>query len=192
MISSQRVMSMMEAIRFVLSYILRRKILPKTANVGKNVWYAYSASQDMYANGKLVTIGNDVTITGGVRILTHDASSFRRHGIIWVAPVKIGDRAFIGAEAIIMPGVTIGEDAVIGSGSVVTNDVPKGTVVAGAPARQIGMTDEIDAERLELMKKIKVFDFSLYGGQNIDAEKAAELVKAGEEGGFFFKDYSRK
>jgi acetyltransferase-like isoleucine patch superfamily enzyme len=53
------------------------------------------------------------------------------------APIVIGDRAWIGARAIVLKGVTIGHDAVIGAGSVVTRDVPPRAVVGGVPAREL-------------------------------------------------------
>lgn len=60
-----------------------------------------------------------------------------------VKPVRIGKCAFIGTNSIILPGVTVGEFAVVGAGSVVTKDVPAFTVVAGNPARVIKKVDEI-------------------------------------------------
>lgn len=54
-----------------------------------------------------------------------------------IAPVKISDKVWIGFNSIILKGVTIGEGAVVGAGSVVTKDVPAWTVVAGNPARII-------------------------------------------------------
>lgn len=90
----------------------------------------------------LISIGDRVTITSGVRLLTHDGSTwlirdadgnrYQRY-----LPVKIGDDVFIGVDAIIMPGVTVGSRVVIGAGSVVTRDVPDGVVIAGNPARVI-------------------------------------------------------
>ena len=54
-----------------------------------------------------------------------------------MAPVEIGRNAFIGDRAIILKGVTIGADAVVGAGSVVTADIPAGVVAAGIPARVV-------------------------------------------------------
>jgi acetyltransferase-like isoleucine patch superfamily enzyme len=54
------------------------------------------------------------------------------------APVKIGDDVWIGARAVILPGVTIGSRCVVAAGAVVKSDVPDGTIVAGVPARPVG------------------------------------------------------
>jgi len=68
-------------------------------------------------------------------------------------PVKIGKRVWIGVNAIILKGVTIGDDAVIGAGSVVTRDVPPNTLAAGSPARVIRRLDEQAAEGSESPKR---------------------------------------
>ena len=84
-----------------------------------------------------VTIGNDVSIAPGVLIMaaSHDYSSTALEDIS--APVLIEDHVWIGARAIIFPGVTVGKYAVIGAGAVVTKDVPEYSVVAGVPAKII-------------------------------------------------------
>ena len=51
------------------------------------------------------------------------------------APIRLGDRAWVAARAIVLPGITIGAGAVVGAGSVVTRDIPEGCVAAGNPAR---------------------------------------------------------
>ena len=85
-----------------------------------------------------LTIGENVSISIGSVILTleHDLQSpdFPAIG----APVAIGDRAFIGARAIVLPGVSIGEGAAVAAGAVVTNDVEPYTIVGGIPAKAIG------------------------------------------------------
>lgn len=103
------------------------------------------------ANG--VEIGNDVLISWGVTITDHNSHSLRfserqRDVEEWlgcnknwtgvkVGKVVIQDKAWIGLNAIILKGVTIGEGAIVGAGSVVSKDVPPFTIVAGNPARVV-------------------------------------------------------
>ena len=61
-------------------------------------------------------------------------------------PIHIGNRVWIGAGAIILPGVTIGNDSVIGAGSVVTKDIPSGVVAVGNPCRVLREINEYDYE----------------------------------------------
>lgn len=81
---------------------------------------------------ELVSIGAGSVISFRAVILAHDDAKHT------VAKVSIGKGAFLGACAIIMPGVEIGDNAVVGAGAVVTRDVPAGGRVAGAPAKPIG------------------------------------------------------
>ena len=100
-----------------------------------------------------ITIGSDTVISWGVTVVDHNSHSTRwsersRDVADWrarqkdwqhvsIAPVTIGDKVWIGFNAIILRGVNIGEGAVVGAGAVVTKDVPAYTVVAGNPARVI-------------------------------------------------------
>lgn len=96
-----------------------------------------------------LTIGEGCDISAGVQIYTHSSArrcvSGRRFPEVDRAPVRIGDRVFLGANAVVMMGVTIGDEAVVGAGAVVTRDVPARTVVAGVPAREVSRV-EIDAD----------------------------------------------
>ena len=69
-------------------------------------------------------------------------------------PVHIGNRVWIGAGAIILPGVTIGDDTVIGAGSVVTKDIPAGVVAVGNPCRVLREIGERDYEYYYKDRKI--------------------------------------
>ena len=80
-----------------------------------------------------ITIGNGVQIANNVVIVDHN-HDYKKHGGYVSSPVVIEDRVWIGANAVILPGIHIGEGAVIAAGSVVTKDVPARTVVAGIPA----------------------------------------------------------
>lgn len=85
-----------------------------------------------------VRIGDDTLIGHNVVIATlnHDLAPSRRADMI-PAPVVIGRNVWIGSNATILPGVRIGDDAVVAAASVVTKDVPAGVVVVGSPARVV-------------------------------------------------------
>lgn len=84
-----------------------------------------------------ITIGDDVLLGPQVRLCTttHDLSPERRHSHTRSMPIIIGANAWLGAGAVVLPGVNIGENSVIGANSVVTTDVPPNAVYAGIPAR---------------------------------------------------------
>jgi acetyltransferase-like isoleucine patch superfamily enzyme len=81
-----------------------------------------------------VTIGRDCKVARDVIIMDTDQHALP-NGKLIADPVVIEDRVWIGARAIVLKGVTIGHDAVVGAGSVVTHSVPAHAVVAGVPAR---------------------------------------------------------
>jgi maltose O-acetyltransferase len=75
----------------------------------------------------------------------------RRRGWESAEPIAVGDNVWLGGGAIVCPGVTIGEDTVVGAGAVVTRDLPAGVVAAGVPARivrEIGDRDRVEVPEL--------------------------------------------
>jgi maltose O-acetyltransferase len=130
---------------------------------------------------QLISIGDDTTIAVGVMILAHDASTKRLLGYSRVAPVRIGSRVFIGARSVILPGVTIGDNAIVGAGSIVTRDVPTGELVAGNPARRIGDTEAYIARHSAAMAERPVWgwDYTFRGGATPDKRLA---MREGGEG----------
>ncbi|MCV7065329.1 sugar O-acetyltransferase [Mycolicibacterium farcinogenes] len=86
-----------------------------------------------------IDIGDDVMIGPNVCLLTsgHPVGPAERRTGITSAPITIGRNVWIGTSALIMQGVTVGADAIVGAGAVVTHDVPPRTLVAGVPARVV-------------------------------------------------------
>lgn len=135
-------------------------------DVGKDPWieppmrFAYGnrthIGDNFYANFNLVVvddidvyIGNNVMIAPNVTITPtgHPVDpDTRRGGTQFSIPVTIGDDVWIGVGAIILPGVTIGKNSVIGAGSVVAKDIPENVVAVGNPCRVLRKITERDKE----------------------------------------------
>lgn len=117
------------------------------ANIRVDYGYNIYIGENFYSNHDLtildvapVTIGDNCMIAPGVHIYTatHPIDPMERNsGLEYAKPVVIGDNCWIGGRSIINPGVTIGNNVVIASGTVVTKDVPDNVVVAGVPAKVI-------------------------------------------------------
>lgn len=126
---------------------------PFTFDYGYNI----SIGENFYANtnccildGAQVVIGDNVFIAPNVVISTagHPLDPPQRNkGLEYAYPVTIGDDVWIGAGAIILPGVTIGSGSTIGAGSVVTKDIPAGVLAVGNPCRVLRPITEADAHK---------------------------------------------
>jgi acetyltransferase-like isoleucine patch superfamily enzyme len=120
--------------------------------VGANTWIGPYTMLD--GSGGL-TIGSWCSISAGVHVYTHDSVEHaltRGAAPISRAPVAIGDCCYVGADALIAKGVTIGDHVVIGAHAFVNRDVQPFTIVAGIPARRIG------AVRLEAGNATLIYD----------------------------------
>jgi acetyltransferase-like isoleucine patch superfamily enzyme len=110
--------------------------------IGEGTWIGAFTVID--GSGGLV-IGAGCDIASGAHIYTHSSVrrcvSGREYEQVDRAPVAIGDRVFIGANAVVSMGVTIGDEAVVAAGAVVTSDVPARSIVSGVPARVTGIVD---------------------------------------------------
>jgi len=102
--------------------------------IGNNV--SINAFAHIWGQGG-IAIGNDCLIASHVTLttLTHDLKGARYRDTLVSLPIKIGNNVWIGTHAVILPGVTLGDGAVVGAGAVVTKDVPPRHVVAGTPAK---------------------------------------------------------
>lgn len=125
------------------------------AHFGKNVYVNFNLTMvddtHIYV-GDYTMIGPNVTIaTAGHPILPE----LREKGYQYNAPVHIGKGCWLGAGVIVLPGVTIGDNVVIGAGSVVTKDLPSNVVAVGNPCRVLREINEHDREYYFKDKKIE-------------------------------------
>ena len=110
--------------------------------VGKNTWIGPFTVLD--GSGSL-EVGDFCSISAGVQIYTHDTVTWATSGGVAPserAPVQIGNRCYIGPNAIISMGVKIGDGCVIGANSFVNTNIPSGMKAWGSPCRVIGKTTE--------------------------------------------------
>lgn len=119
--------------------------------VGRNVWLGENVYFDP-AFPWLIEIGDDVDISFDVVILAHDAAPRPALGYSRVGRVRLERGARVGCRALIMPGVTIGEGAFVGAASVVLQDVPPHTLVAGNPAKKVASVPDYLASQREAMQ----------------------------------------
>lgn len=100
----------------------------------------------------LVSIGNHVTISHNVDFITHDGGlrvARQQHPDAYLyGRINVADHCFIGAHCVLLPGSRIGVGSIVGSGSVVTGEIPAGVVAVGAPARPIkSVSDYVEGKR---------------------------------------------
>ena len=109
--------------------------------IGEGTWIGPFSLID--GSGDLV-IGRSCDVGAGVHIYTHSSARrcvTDRTAALERAPVRIGDCTFIGPNAVILMGVTIGDHCIVGAGSVLTTDLPNHSVAVGVPARVVGTVD---------------------------------------------------
>ena len=131
MLSNRIVQKVLVQIRHTILYVRNmylRRVCGMT--IGKDVRISLKANLDK-RNPKGVIIGDGSYLAFGATILCHDMS----RNI--TKPVVVGKNCFIGANSMILPGVTIGDEVVVAAGAVVTKDVASNTIVAGNPSRAI-------------------------------------------------------
>lgn len=113
-----------------------------SVSIGKNVVVMNNALF-MAAGG--VTIEDDVLVAANVQLISNNHDLYD-HQILTCKPVVLKRNCWIGAGATILPGVTVGENAVVEAGSVVTRDVEANTVVVGNPARVVKTLAQVRTE----------------------------------------------
>ena len=114
--------------------------------VGSGVRF-YGMTPGMFGSEPwLIRLGDNVHIVSGCTFVTHDGGVLvLRHRVPDLEitkPISIGNNVYVGINCTILPGVTIGDNVIIGAGSVVTRDIPSNSVAAGVPAKVIKPIEE--------------------------------------------------
>ncbi len=135
-------------------------------SIGKNCWieapahFAYGCNTHIgdyfYANFNMVVVDDGEVVIGNhvmfgpnvtLSVTGHPVyGEFRRDGTQFSLPIHIGDDVWVGSNTVILPGVTIGNNVVIGAGSVVTKDIPDNVVAFGAPCKVVREISDYDRE----------------------------------------------
>ena len=138
---------------WLLSPILPRKLRPSIlrkigCKVGKNVFIGDNVKVDA-GHADLITLEDHVHVAGGCRLLCHQrdlsnyciGDDYAKLGYK-LAPIHLKKGCLIGMESFVFPGVTVGEGAIVGAGSLVTHDIPAWTIATGRPAKVVKQIPE--------------------------------------------------
>lgn len=131
-------------------------------------------------HGFLVSMGDNVTISVGTILLTHDGSVKKILGYSRVGRIDIGNDVFIGASCVVLPNVRIGNHVVVGAGSVVTKNIPDDSIAVGNPARVIGTYKDYVEKSKKQLETLPTWN--THYSQKTESEKeemAAALLKSG-------------
>lgn len=148
--------SLSKVVRFLRYYTCRCQ---GYCNIHKNAILESNLVLDrVYPQG--IHIGPNTLVASHTKILSHDHCK-RVEGLPFTSETHIGRNCFIAVGAMVLPGITIGDEVIVGAGAVVTKDVPSNSIVAGNPARIIRQGIRMN-DRAELM------DWSPETGHNRD------------------------
>jgi len=111
---------------------------PERIQIGQDVWVSFAMSGGCYIqaiNG--IIIGNRTLFAPGVKFISANHNPDELSQPLVTDPIEIGDDCWIGANAVILPGVKLGDRCIVGAGAVVTKSFPAGSCIVGVPGKPI-------------------------------------------------------
>ncbi|MGQ7884886.1 acyltransferase [Paenibacillus sp. WC2504] len=145
--------------KYILEEIWLEDYIKMGMKIGQNCSIQPGVIFD-YSHCWLIKIGNNVTIAPQAYLLAHDASTKSMTNYTKLGCITIEDNVFIGARALIMPGVTIGKNSIVGAGSIVTKSTPSDSVAVGNPAKVVATVEEYLNKTNHLIEKSHTYDHS--------------------------------
>jgi len=164
------------------NYSIAEYFRSQGAKIGEDCFFGIRSLGDQ---PYLVGIGNHVQISTNVLFVTHNLGWCFRDEIPDLqvfGTITVNDNCYIGTNSIILPGVTIGPNAIIGAGSVVTKDVPPNSIAAGNPAREIAPIEKYKEKAIQLWKEQRPPDYlpELVSGKYYKSEYLHSLFELPE------------
>jgi len=148
---------------------LRHRIsrwVEKGLQIGQNVTIMPTVTID-HEYPYLIKIGNNCSLSNHVTILAHDATTYKfTEGYTRIEPVTLFDNVFVGENAIILPGVTVGPNVLIAAGSVVNKSLPPNSCNAGVPARRYCAFDDFIRRNFHQIESSGVVHYPDLHGQD--------------------------
>ncbi len=132
--------------QYMIQRIYLKVCIAKGLKVGKNVRFV--EVPEFGTEPFLIEIGDETTFSNNIRFVNHDGGQNALHffekykDVRTFGRIKIGKQCLIGADTIIMPGIEMQDNCVLGAGSILTTSMPKGSVFAGVPAKFICTIEE--------------------------------------------------
>lgn len=158
-------------------------LIRKGLRLGRNVYIPDTFFFDP-SHCFLISIGDNCTICPNVRLIAHDASTKKILGCTKIGKIDIKENTFIGDSTIILPGVTVGPNSIVGAGAVVSKDVPPNMIAVGNPAKVISTVQEYIQKIKSISKDKKIFGKDCYI-EKLDDDKRREIIQSiGDSIGF--------
>ena len=145
-------------------------------HIGKDVFMPMSTWIDA-SHCYLISIGDRVRFGPHCTILAHDATMNEFLDAGKIGRVTIHESCAIGYGALILPGVEIGPNVIVGAYAVISTNIPANSIVTGNPAKVVGKIDDFLKYQRMLMKKLPLFPYEEYGAHVLPEEKREELLR---------------